>query len=1429
MKTSIKEQAAKALKDRGKRKIWLSVMLCLALVVSSGTFYVFMRQGRAKVLTEKVLTCQYTVHEHTEECFGEDGELLCGQADYVLHTHNDDCYGANGELVCTLPELEAHQHTADCYMEREFLVCDHENTEEGHRHTDLCYAQPDFSCGLPEHVHDDACYDENGTLVCGLEEHEHTDACSPAEDENAAEPEPSCGLEETAGGSVHTAECYATESILACGKEEAAPLHTHEAACYDEEGRLICGQLEVLEHVHGPECFEEVKISPDELTWQCGQQAHVHDESCYDETGELVCGLEEHTHTETCAKAEPNWQCGLTAHTHDEACYDADGALVCGLEEHEHSGDCLTVPEPVWQCGREVHVHDASCVDENGVLICGLEEHEHTAECLDGVDPVWLCGKTAHAHGADCYDADGALVCGLEEHTHSDACVTGLDMVWLCGKTVHTHDENCCDSEGNLLCGLEEHQHTEECLELWEVVELNSDYHYATESGLFDITFHVEGSARLPVDNEAENAGVDNEGAENTDVEGENPGDLEDESGLSFTAEPVYEGEGYERFASEAEKLEETLLDVLSIHMSKDGQELDLSQCEVRAEIAPTELLLSSMAGDDAVYAETGGEETATEDTEDAVLRLTACETGEDGVSTMDEIFIEDLANAAGGTQGNEGGEPAQTEEPSGVNTLSVTLNGNAFALYGEVDTNPKFKVEYYAYIDRLVTSENYTDLGATIPSDDMLHLELIDTSAAKNGGNAKLPENGKTPQTIKMYVEGTVQRGNKVTITTDGVIKHKENVLTEIFKSQKFNYFSAPNFTYYDILPPSENKVDDHYELQALWILKENGNPDNEDDWDKHLAETLLTLRFTNNPDAVEKGYILITSDTQIRLVYNMTEDNNYRNDAAFYDYDITDGFIYTQPVRDEANRHNTSEQHYSNPETGVQSMDERGVTQYAYTLKQGINSDGNYGNSSGKAKLGFGNGNTKSGMQDERWGGNLINQANGSSGTNSYNGCAFGLVKDLQNGCVVFADGIVAPNLFNDGRTGVTGKTGFDGSLIFKRRGDTYTLTGVTGTNTVETGLDTLNYTVARWTAPGVAVGSRGYAFSNEFWPMDAASTYGADKHDLKFGSSTLSSKRLFFNSAKNTGTFVVSDHLEDHNAYFGMNFSVNFTLTADYRGPLEYVFYGDDDMWVFLVDHQDNSSKLICDIGGVHSSVGEYVNLKDYLTDKTAEQEVGKEPPLKAGKYTLYFFYTERGAQGSTCWMQFTLPQASTNPVGVDTGDLTNTLQVSKEVVGEVDPDKVFTFQLNLTDKDGNPLPHLYSYTRYDEKGNASYPNEINEPIQHGGTFQLKHKEYIRINNLPVGAKYSFTEVFHDNKEAQSYALEADGPHISVSGSTATGTIEGGSNSSVTEVKLINRYLYKLPETGGVGVWAYVPIAAAAMFVLGALFVWVRRKEN
>lgn len=112
-------------------------------------------------------------------------------------------------------------------------------------------------------------------------------------------------------------------------------------------------------------------------------------------------------------------------------------------------------------------------------------------------------------------------------------------------------------------------------------------------------------------------------------------------------------------------------------------------------------------------------------------------------------------------------------------------------------------------------------------------------------------------------------------------------------------------------------------------------------------------------------------------------------------------------------------------------------------------------------------------------------------------------------------------------------------------------------------------------------------------------------------------------------------VSDDGMDHNSYFGMFYELEFDLDETYCGPLEYLFFGDDDMWVFL------DGELVCDIGGVHSSVGEYVNLWDYLKNEDGTS--------KSGKHTLKFYYTERGASGSTCWMQFTLPSVTNKRTG------------------------------------------------------------------------------------------------------------------------------------------------------------------------------------
>ena len=110
----------------------------------------------------------------------------------------------------------------------------------------------------------------------------------------------------------------------------------------------------------------------------------------------------------------------------------------------------------------------------------------------------------------------------------------------------------------------------------------------------------------------------------------------------------------------------------------------------------------------------------------------------------------------------------------------------------------------------------------------------------------------------------------------------------------------------------------------------------------------------------------------------------------------------------------------------------------------------------------------------------------------------------------------------------------------------------------------------------------------------------------------------------------------------------------------------------MWVFLDD------RLVCDIGGVHSAVGEYVNLWDYLT------------PGQPGTHTLTFFYTERGASGSTCYMNFTLPSVT----GVNIEQKTTQLRIQKNVQGRHDASAEFAFHIRFLDARGEGVQDDYA---------------------------------------------------------------------------------------------------------------------------------------
>lgn len=274
-----------------QRKRWHGLTAVLATAAAVLTLCVMVLPAVTLENTPQALACQLDdLHTHTDSCYDEEGELVCGYADFVAHTHDSSCYGEDGTLICPLEERKPHTHTESCYQETETLVCGREETQ-GHTHTEACY-ETQLVCSQEEsqghthtgHIHTEECYTVGETLVCTNTEPDH----------------------------VHTEECYETQRELTC---------TQDTGCYDENGNLICGLEETQGHAHSEDCYE--------IQLVCGQEEtkpHTHTDNCYQVQRELVCGQEEvilHTHTEECRDEEGNLTCGMVEikeHVHDETC-----------------------------------------------------------------------------------------------------------------------------------------------------------------------------------------------------------------------------------------------------------------------------------------------------------------------------------------------------------------------------------------------------------------------------------------------------------------------------------------------------------------------------------------------------------------------------------------------------------------------------------------------------------------------------------------------------------------------------------------------------------------------------------------------------------------------------------------------------------------------------------------------------------------------------------------------------------------------------------------------------------------------------------------------------------------------------------------------------------------------------------------------------
>lgn len=646
------------------------------------------------------------------------------------------------------------------------------------------------------------------------------------------------------------------------------------------------------------------------------------------------------------------------------------------------------------------------------------------------------------------------------------------------------------------------------------------------------------------------------------------------------------------------------------------------------------------------------------------------------------------------------GGEiPAVTADVrSGV--ISVQAAGTA---------NPHYTVQYYANIPR------FNERGSN-------PLTVIDTSGRK------LPKNRQTLTTKKIYLtpaDGTTNKNNGNATQQYRVAESKQ--LTRMYTDNKFEYIKSPNPSYINKLMDSPS-----YTLAQLWVLKDgkSSSSENRADWD--VYDNPGSVHFTNREGVTGDNVVYIQDGTVIRLVYN-TDRAEESFPANFYDYDISGG-------QDSAGRYLTG--------------------------RNGINAESNYKKSRNEQRtwrsycdvLAFGNDNCGTGMSRYKFDGVFLNKystkwtdSNKEThiiGADQY-GCTFGLADSLKDEKIVYNEWLVAPNLFNEGTA--NGKTIYtnDSSLTFSRVGDTYTLSAAT-----VGGVGTISDLQYLFNPSPSSTTTYGTIFTNDFWPLDGA-TNGADPlfgkdtpvfygYDADAQGEDTSKTNVWKETA---GRLPGSDDGNNHNCFFGMQYAVKFTLTADYVGPLEYYFFGDDDMWVFLDD------KLVCDIGGVHSSVGEYVNLWDYLR---------KDGRTESETHTLTFFYTERGASGSTCYMNFTLPSVS----GVNIEQKTSDLEVRKQVVGQDESGQEFNFDIQFYDQTGNEVLDDYAYTKYDKDGKEIDSNLV---VHTGDKFTLKDGQYVRIRYLPFGLRYTITE-----KAVNGYTVSSTINGVTGQGSEAKGTI-------------------------------------------------------
>lgn len=466
MKSSIRKQAERFLREQKNYKRWLAVFLCLAVVVTIGTTAALKYKGIA----------------------------VTGDAEVSEEMHMEQAEAVSEELP---PGMRRHVHTEACYEEQLVLVCEAAKAEAGETEAggSADAAEPSDTGAASEpskpadttdaaqgHTHSDSCYQVTGgeeTLTCTTEEHTHGDGC------------------------------YETKTVTETVTKTVPETVTKEVT--DEEGNVSTVTETVDKTV-------EETVEKEEKVLTCGKSEHSHGASCYTvEGGErtLVCGLEEGAGAESAAaeSAAPETSAESAAPEAEAAAESAAPAAEAAAESTAPTAESTASDTA-----------DAAAGSEAPAVNAAAESTDTTAENTGadtaaenaGVENTAVESTPADTEGAENTENTEAAGETIDGHVHDDSCYE-LQMVLICGKEEGELEEYLLSDEMNLVQTAETENYSvtvtysesaeipeDAVLQVFEYAKDSEEYGRACEElgyqpdCLLDVGFYADGAEAEP-------------------------------------------------------------------------------------------------------------------------------------------------------------------------------------------------------------------------------------------------------------------------------------------------------------------------------------------------------------------------------------------------------------------------------------------------------------------------------------------------------------------------------------------------------------------------------------------------------------------------------------------------------------------------------------------------------------------------------------------------------------------------------------------------------------------------------------------------------------------------------------------------------------------------------------------------------------------